>query len=366
MTETIQAFIGEEYPIQIPLHFGRYDYIRTVGTGSFSVVALVYERSNQQQFACKICSRSLLMEKNIFDRFEREVRIMQTFHHPNLVHLFDIVYDENLIYLIMEYCMNGELFQVIVEHGKLEESISRKIFAQLIEGMTYIHMRDIAHRDLKPENILLDENLNPKITDFGLCHQIEHNTLLKTPCGSPFYAPPEVIANQPYDGKKSDVWSLGVVLYTMVTGSLPWKETNQMALFRQIMEADFIIPKSIPPTLRDLIQRLLRVDPTDRPDMQDIANHPWLSETDELIFDAASGTRQRRYTDNITISDSGTPIIAQSSSSFARSSNVGSSRKQKRPLIVKPNVALTPTSTVMASSFSSKLYRTVPPSSAKR
>ncbi|OHT04363.1 CAMK family protein kinase [Tritrichomonas foetus] len=263
--ESISAVIAEECLIEIPLHFGRYDYIRTIGQGSFSIVVLVADRSTCQQYACKICSRQFLITKNIFDRFEREVRIMQSFKHSSLVQLEDVVYDQNLIYLVMEYCMNGELFQVIADHGRLDEKVSQRIFTQIIDGMTYIHARDIAHRDLKPENILLDENLNAKITDFGLCHQVDERTLLRTPCGSPFYASPEIISNQPYDGKLSDIWSLGVVLYTMVTGALPWQETNQIQLFQQIVDAKFIIPRSLTPHLRDLISRLMRPDPHDRP-----------------------------------------------------------------------------------------------------
>ncbi|OHT01746.1 CAMK family protein kinase [Tritrichomonas foetus] len=351
--QTISACIGDEFQIEIPLHFGHYDYVRTIGSGSFSVVALVTERNTHQQFACKICSRQLIITKNIFDRFEREVRIMQSFCHPSLVQLCDVVYDQNLIYLIMEYCLNGELFQVIADHGRLNEELSRKMFSQIVDGMAYIHSRDIVHRDLKPENILLDADMNAKISDFGLCHQVDDKSLLKTPCGSPFYAPPEILSSQPYDGKSSDVWSLGVVLYTMVTGALPWKETNQIQLFQQIIDANFTIPRNLSPQLRDLISRLMRPDPADRPPMTEIAKHPW------LIGDYSADPLQ-------------SVLMQQKPQSNHRLENAQSVPKNtasmKRALIVRPNV---PQSAISSAKNQHKqplqsLIRKVPPSSAKR
>ncbi|OHT03823.1 CAMK family protein kinase [Tritrichomonas foetus] len=345
--ETIPAVINDECPIDIPLHFGRYDFVRTIGSGSFSIVALVNERGTQNQYACKICSRHQLMEKNIFDRFEREVRIMQSFRHPSLVALEDVVYDQNLIYLIMEYCQNGELFQVIADHGRLDEEMSRHIFSQIVYGMIYIHSRDIAHRDLKPENILLDRDMNAKITDFGLCHQVDQNSLLKTPCGSPFYAPPEVISNVPYDGKLGDVWSLGVVLYTMVTGALPWQESNQIQLFQQIIDANFTIPRNLSPALRDLISRLMRPDPNDRPQMQEIATHPWLISEEQCIQNPTQSIK----------------LDANPNGKNAQSNIV------KRALIVRPNVQSATANNVSSFGGPQKmlnLIRRVPPSSAKK
>ena len=341
--ETIPAVIADEYRIEIPVKFGKYDYVRTIGSGSFSVVALIVDRQTNSQYACKICSRQLLLEKNIFDRFEREVRIMQSLKHPSLVALEDVVFDSQLIYLVMEYCFNGELFQVIADQGRFQENVARRIFTQIVEGMIYIHSRDIAHRDLKPENILLDHDMNAKITDFGLCHPVDSNTLLTTPCGSPFYAPPEIISNQPYDGKKSDVWSLGVVLYTLVTGALPWQESNQAQLFRQIMDADYRIPRYLSPTLRDLISRLIRADPNDRPTMEEIAQHPWVAEGLEEYESSRMSF-----------------VASEAAARKAVSS-------MRRPLIVRPNI---PNAVMNTSSFGGSkvqsLIRRVPSSSSRR
>ena len=348
--ETITATIGDEFQIEIPLHIGHYDYVRTIGSGSFSVVCLVMERSTHQQFACKVCSRQLIIAKNIFDRFEREVRIMQSFCHPCLVQLMDVVYDQNLIYLIMEYCMNGELFQVIADHGRLEENLARRMFSQIVDGMMYIHSRDIAHRDLKPENILLDADMNAKISDFGLCHQVDDKSLLKTPCGSPFYAPPEILSSQPYDGKLSDVWSMGVVLYTMVTGALPWKETNQIQLFQQIIDANYTIPRTLSPNLRDLISRLMRPDPNERPPVSEIAKHPWLIGEDPTDpFNSMARQTQNEISHSMPKNNS----------------------NMKRALIVRPNIARNVIQSAKANNNIqtqqiATLIRKVPPSSAKR
>ncbi|KAH0795550.1 CAMK family protein kinase [Histomonas meleagridis] len=276
--ETIVAKINDEFSIEIPFRFGRYEFIRTIGNGAFSVVALVYDITTNAQYACKISSRKFLIQQKLFDKFEREVRIMQSFQSPFLVQLYDIVYDQNLIYLIMEYCSNGELFQAIADNGPVEEKRAKKIFAQIVSGVSYIHSHDISHRDIKPENILLDSCMNAKITDFGLCQHTSENLLLKTYCGSPFYVSPEVLLNKPYDGKKSDIWSLGVVLFTIVTGGLPWEDIGQQKLYQQIAEANFTIPRYLPPDLRDLISRLMQLNPKDRPNVDEILKHPWLAD----------------------------------------------------------------------------------------
>jgi serine/threonine protein kinase len=275
---SVVGIAGDGTEINIPLRFGKYVFVEFIGSGSFSVVALVRDSNTNEEYACKICSRRVLTERGIFVRFEREVRVMQALRHPALVAVLDVWYDKDLIYLVMEHCKNGELFQVIAARGKMREDDAARMFKRLVEGVAYIHARDVAHRDIKPENILLDEHMNPKITDFGLCHAVNGNPLLSTPCGSLYYAPPEIISNQPYNGKKSDIWSLGVVLFTMVTGSLPWHETNQSLLFRQISDADFRIPGFVSPNLRDLIARLMRPDPDHRPLASEILKHPWFSE----------------------------------------------------------------------------------------
>ena len=318
-----------EISMDVPVNIGKhYEIVKVLGTGSFSVVVLVIHRPTNTQLACKISSRKLLMEANTFERFEQEVRLLEVMRHPNLVRLVDIIFNDELIYVIMELCSNGELFNYIAQNGRLDPFLCHRIFRQLVAAMTYLHSRDIAHRDLKPENILLDDDMNPKIADFGLCHVSAQDQLLSTPCGSPFYAPPEIISNEEYDGKKSDVWSLGVVLYTMAVGSLPWKDTNQIYLFQEIKNADYRIPTFVDPKLQDLIQQMMNPVPAERPSMEQVAEHPWV--TEELD-------------EGIGLLNSGRKVAARSQFPLEKTAPLPSQdspmKLHRRQLIIRPNVA---------------------------
>lgn len=271
----IQATI-DGHLIEIPKNIGKYEYVGKIGEGSFSVVVLVTYKS--KFYACKVCSRNILVEIGMFERFEQEVRVMQTLNHPNIVKLEDIIFEDRLIFLIMEYCEKGELFNHIVDHGALPHFFIKKLLQQLASALAYIHNHGVVHRDLKPENILFDSNYNAKLVDFGFCQQTSTNQLLSTPCGSSFYASPEIAANEPYDGKKSDMWSLGVVLFIMATGRLPWTEQNHINLLKQITNADYKIPRSVPDDIRQLILMLMTRDPDSRPTAEEFLNVDFFSE----------------------------------------------------------------------------------------
>ncbi|OHT11862.1 CAMK family protein kinase [Tritrichomonas foetus] len=331
---------------EIPAIFGKYEYIKTLGKGSFAVVTLVKYIPDESLHACKVVSRDLLNKMNIFQRFEQEVRFMQNLHHPNIVQIEDVVYDKDYIYIVMEYCAKGDLFKQIVFYGPYPDENLRKTFRQIVEGLSYIHAHNIAHRDIKPENILLDENDVPKIADFGLCHATSPQKLLLTPCGSPFYAPPEIINNYKYDGKLSDTWSLGVVLYTMATGTLPWTENNQTKLFIQIENADFVIPSCLSPPVQSLIGEMLSIVPTNRPSMEQILENPWLSSDDDLEFlKPTSLSRKNRN------------VIA------ASMNDANMYRSVKRPIIIRPDHSKKNTSSMKITKLEPMDYliRKVPP-----
>jgi serine/threonine protein kinase len=262
--------------LHVPKRFGRYEYVKTLGCGGSSAVILVRNVVSLTLFACKVVSRQHLIAENIFERFEQEVRLLPALNHPNIVRFEKILFHPELIFLIMEYCSQGDLFSQIVTNGLFPENRAADIMRQIAEGVRYIHEKDIAHRDLKPENILLDSEFTAKIADFGLCHVDSSKVLLKTPCGSPFYAPPEIISNQCYDGKSADIWSLGVMLFTMVTGTLPWSSDNQAELFRQIKEAEVEIPPILSPLLQDLLRNMLQRDPSQRIGITEVLASQWL------------------------------------------------------------------------------------------
>jgi serine/threonine protein kinase len=279
LEDYVDVIINGSQSIRLPRRFGRYEYLKTLGGGCSSAVVLVRHSVSSTLFACKVVSRAYLVAENIFDRFEQEVRLLPSLRHPNIVNFEEIVFDPELIYLVMEYCSQGDLFSHILNHGVFPDNRAREITQQIAEAVRYIHGRDIAHRDLKPENILLDRGFNAKLADFGFCHISSSKNLLRTPCGSPFYAPPEIISNMDYDGKSADIWSLGIVLFTMVTGSFPWSADNRMELFRQIRACDIEIPPTLSPALQELLGSMLQRDPSQRCTIGDVLNSPWFPKT---------------------------------------------------------------------------------------
>lgn len=175
----------------------------------------------------------------------------------------------------MEYCVNGELFDYIVQHQRLHEKAAIRIYQQLVCGIEYIHKSGVCHRDLKPENLLLDFDKTLKIVDFGLSNLYEPGTLLKTACGSPCYAAPEMIAGKKYIGLKSDIWSSGVVLYAMVCGFLPFEDPKTSNLYKKIMAGDYKIPKFLSTDCSHFVSKILQTDPDARYSIDEIRAHPW-------------------------------------------------------------------------------------------
>lgn len=177
--------------------------------------------------------------------------------------------------MIMEYCNGGELFDYIVRHTRLSEKQACKFYLELISGIEYIHQSGVCHRDLKPENLLLDYDLTLKIVDFGLSNMYEQGATLKTACGSPCYAAPEMIAGKRYHGLRTDIWSSGVVFYAMVCGYLPFEDPKTSNLYKKIMGAEYTLPKFLSGQCKDMIRRILNTDPDTRFSVADIRNHTW-------------------------------------------------------------------------------------------
>lgn len=251
--------------LEFPVTFGDYSYIRKIGCGSYSVVVLVSNTITQKFCACKIMSRAGLQADDAMKRFIQEIDVMQSIKHPNVVEILDIIYTTENVYVITEYCQNGELFEYIIKQPNLSYQEVRKIFFQVTFALFFIHQKKIAHRDIKPENILLDMNNNVKLADFGFSRHIEENNLMSTPCGSQFYAAPEIIKGLEYDGQKSDIWSLGVLLYAIATKALPWTATSHPGIIFQIFNAQYEIPHFISNDIRDCISSCLKLDPNERP-----------------------------------------------------------------------------------------------------
>lgn len=203
----------------------------------------------------------------------------------------------------MEYSLGGELFDYIVQNQRLQEKIACKYYQELISGIEYLHKSGVCHRDLKPENLLLDYDKSLKIVDFGLSNMYERNETLKTACGSPCYAAPEVInkvksnyyfqmiAGKRYNGLQTDIWSSGVVLFAMACGYLPFEDPKTSQLYKKILNADYQIPKFVSADLKDLMTRILNTDPEERITISEIRQHPWF----RIVKENAEGREPGLY-----------------------------------------------------------------------
>ena len=240
-----------------------YEFKKTIGEGNFAKVKLSIFKPTKEEFAIKIINKKKL-QKKMKNTIFRENDIISKLKHPNIIKVFEIVEDSENYYIIMENCKNGELFDYIVAHQNLSEDEASIFFYQLIKGVEYIHSKNIVHRDLKPENLLLTENNILKIIDFGLSHPFDGTELLKTKCGSPSYAAPEIITGTEYDGFKTDVWCCGVILYAMLCGYLPFEGENDMELFKCIVECDPEIPRELSKESKKLIRKIFTPNPKKR------------------------------------------------------------------------------------------------------
>ena len=252
---------------------------KEIGEGNFGKVKLAEFKPTGEEFAIKILNKKKI-KKQMKNVMLRENEIITKLNHINVVFVYKIIDTPEDYYIVMEYCKLGELFDYIVEKKKLGEEEASVFFYQLINGVEYIHSKGIAHRDLKPENLLLTEDKVLKIIDFGLSHEFNEEEFLKTKCGSPSYAAPEILAKPKYDGFKIDIWCCGIILYAMLCGYLPFEgddenESNNYKLFKNILECEPEMPEFLSRISTDLIKRILNPDPELRITIKKIKKHPF-------------------------------------------------------------------------------------------
>ncbi|KAI9038695.1 putative serine/threonine protein kinase (Kin4) [Aspergillus affinis] len=339
--------------------FGQYILGQTLGEGEFGKVKLGWKRDGTIQVAIKLIRRETLgSNPSRLPKIYREISILRDLAHPNIVRLHEMVETDRHIGIIMEYASGGELFDHILNNRYLKDNAARRLFAQLVSGVGYLHKKGIVHRDLKLENLLLDRNRNIIITDFGFANtfdpvdelgeEIEYNLtnkdyvkrmrldktnnkglrrgdLMQTSCGSPCYAAPElVVSDSLYTGRKVDVWSCGVILYAMLAGYLPFDDDpanpdgdNINLLYKYIVTTPLTFPEYVTPHARDLLRRILVPDPRKRADLFEVARHSWLSEYSHIVSHITSSTTKVADIAGTTVSNDNrkeAPTLARSAS----------------------------------------------------
>ncbi|KAL8972447.1 MAG: hypothetical protein Q9183_000551 [Haloplaca sp. 2 TL-2023] len=339
-------------------NFGGYILGKTLGEGEFGKVKLGWRRDGSVQVAVKLIRREALGgNPSRLPKIYREISILRELSHPNIVRLHEKMETDRYIGIVLEYASGGELFDYILLHRYLKDNAARKLFAQLISGVGYLHKKGIVHRDLKLENLLLDRNKNIIITDFGFANtfnahdqlddEIEYNLtnrdfvkrrgleqlqadgkrrgdLMQTSCGSPCYAAPElVVTDSLYTGRKVDVWSCGVILYAMLAGYLPFDDDpanpegdNINLLYKYIVSTPLTFPEYVTPHARDLLRRILVPDPRKRADLFEVARHSWLSDYAHVVSHVTSSTTTVGEIANTVVNSEqqDAPLLARSAS----------------------------------------------------
>eukprot|EP01135_Chromosphaera_perkinsii_P007223 Nk52_evm31s745 gene=Nk52_evmTU31s745 len=270
-------------PGTAPLHpskgvqtIGHYRLGKTIGKGNFAKVKLARHVLTGEEVAIKIIEKTALNETSLLKIF-REVRIMKMLDHPNIIKLYEVVDTPKSLYLIMEYASGGEVFDYLVAHGKMKEKEARIKFRQLLSAVQYCHSKHVIHRDLKAENLLLDKDMNMKIADFGFSNQFTPGHKLDTFCGSPPYAAPELFQGKKYDGPEVDIWSLGVILYTLVSGSLPFDGSSLKELRERVLRGKYRIPFFMSSECELLLKRFLSINPLKRVPLSEIMQEKWVN-----------------------------------------------------------------------------------------
>ncbi|PFX32489.1 testis-specific serine/threonine-protein kinase 3-like [Stylophora pistillata] len=260
-----------------------YGYVLgdSLGKGSYAVVKVAFSKKLRRQVAIKIIMKKKAPQDYITKFLPREITVMKRLKHPNIIGLYEAIETSSRIYLVMDMADGGDLLDYIKTNGPVCEKEARSFFRQLIDASEYLHNLDVVHRDLKCENILLDRNKNIFLTDFGFARTvpIDFDTgkrrLSLTFCGSYAYAPPEILRGVAYDGTRSDVWSLGVVLFTMLCAKLPYDDSNLKLLMEQVSRT-VVFPKKrkVSEEARHLILKML-CEEKERIDISGIKEHPW-------------------------------------------------------------------------------------------
>ena len=266
---------NNSYP---PTNKNFYLYGRQIGKGAFGKVHLALHLGSGHLVAVKIFYKKNLKNNKTNEKIKNEIEILSKLRHPFISQILDSFETEKHIFIIMEYIC-GDLLSFLRKRGKISESTSKILFKQLIEGLKYIHKKNIIHRDIKLDNILIDLTNTVKICDFGVSKKIKNGEIMYDHCGTPSYIAPEIFENKGYEGFSCDIWSAGITLYYMLSGNQPFNAESINELEKKILMGNFEKIKNISDDANDLIEGMLKVDPKKRLSISEILNHPWLKNT---------------------------------------------------------------------------------------
>ena len=273
-----------------------FEFGRVLGEGTFGRVMLATHLPTGATVAVKVLNKAEIKTELDLKRILREVTFLNSLTgHPHIANIYQVFETRSEIFLVIEYCRGGEVFEYIVAHKRVREPEAKKFFVQILSALHYCHLRNIAHRDLKPENLLIDEHKNIKLIDFGLANIFKGDENLSTFCGSRMYAAPEVLSKTAYTGVPADMWSLGCVLFAMVSGFLPFESLDSskntaMHLHARMMNRQYQLPSFLSAHVKDLIRNLLQPDPQRRLSLRAVLAHPWLQDID-VCWTAARARR---------------------------------------------------------------------------
>ncbi|KAI8970572.1 Pkinase-domain-containing protein, partial [Trametes punicea] len=263
--------LGKELSSQKIRVVGNYTLGKVIGEGTYGKVRMGVHRLTGTRVAIK------QIPKAMSAALTREIHHHRQLHHPHVTQLYEVIATESNIWLVTELCSGGELFDYLAEKGRLSEEETRVLFGQLCLAVAYVHEKGIVHRDLKLENVLLDERCRVKLGDFGFTREFERGSLLETFCGTTGYAAPEMLMAKKYLGPEVDIWSLGVILYTLLTGTLPFDDDDERVMREKVIKGEYDDPEWLSDESRDLIRNILQVDPSKRLTIPQILTHPWFT-----------------------------------------------------------------------------------------
>lgn len=283
--EMLHTQTEDGYPINIPPSFKNYDVIEYIDCGSTCAVLLVEDKCSKEKFSAKIMAKKDILERNLQKSIINEVHVLQSIDHPNIIKIresFDFTNDnqEEYFIIIMEFCPNGDLLKYLSSPGFKDESEKKKIIHSFLEAIKYLHDNGISHGDIKSENILLDENLVPKLCDFGFCRKSK-TAGDDSKNGTLYYGAPELFFRGQFDTLKTDIYAIGITLYSITEKQFPFLDGDQSFIVEQILNGKFSFRDGIDSKLKKLVIKCTAMNPKKRPTIDDILCDEYLTSDDK-------------------------------------------------------------------------------------